>query len=46
MEPEKRKRQIMIGYRIAALIGVLVIQYFWASIRRSKPFPTASSSSC
>src|SRR5579872_2086437 len=31
MEPETRKRQIMIAYTVAAVIGVLVIQYFWAS---------------
>jgi len=31
MEPEARKRGIMIWYTIAAVIGVLLFQYFWMS---------------
>ena len=31
MDPEARKRQTMIWYSIAAVIGVLVFQYFWSS---------------
>jgi len=31
MEPEARKRQIMIWYTVAALLGILLFQHFWAS---------------
>ncbi len=39
MEPEARKRQIMIWYSIAALIGVLLFQYFWASYSQIETIP-------
>jgi cell division protease FtsH len=39
MEPEKRKRQIMVGYTIAAVIGVLIIQYFWVSYSQIETIP-------
>ena len=31
MEPDVRKRQIMIWYTVAAIIGVLLFQQFWSS---------------
>ena len=31
MEPDVRKRQIMIWYTIAAVVGVLLFQQFWSS---------------
>ena len=31
MEQEERKRQITIWYIIAAMMGVLLVQYFWSS---------------
>src|SRR5512147_1662980 len=39
MEPEDRKRQIMIWYIIAAFIGVLFVQYFWSSISEIETIP-------
>jgi cell division protease FtsH len=39
MEPEMRKRQIMIWYSIAAVVGVLVLQYFWASYTQIETIP-------
>ncbi len=39
MEPEDRKRQIMIWYTIAAVIGVLAAQYFWASYSQIETIP-------
>jgi cell division protease FtsH len=39
MEPEDRKRQIMIWYTIAAIIGVLVVQYFWSSYSQIETIP-------
>jgi cell division protease FtsH len=31
MEPDVRKRQIMIWYTVAAIIGILLFQQFWSS---------------
>ena len=31
MEPDVRKRQIMIWYTVAAVIGILLFQQFWSS---------------
>ena len=31
MEPDVRKRQIMIWYTVAAIIGVLLFQQFWSN---------------
>jgi cell division protease FtsH len=39
MEPEARKRQIMIWYTIAAFIGVLLLQYFWLSYSQIETIP-------
>jgi cell division protease FtsH len=39
MEPETRKRQIMVAYTIAAVIGVLVVQYFWSSYAQIETVP-------
>jgi len=39
MEPETRKRQIMIAYTVLAVIGVTVIQYFWASYSQIETVP-------
>jgi cell division protease FtsH len=39
MEPESRKRQIMIWYTVAAMIGVLLIQYFWSSYSQIETIP-------
>jgi cell division protease FtsH len=39
MEPQDRKRQIMIWYTIAAVIGVLVMQYFWSSYSQIETIP-------
>jgi autotransporter passenger strand-loop-strand repeat protein len=39
MEPQDRKRQIMIWYTIAAVIGVLVVQYFWSSYSQIATIP-------
>ena len=39
MEPEVRKRQIMIWYVIAAFIGVLLLQYFWSSYSQVEIIP-------
>jgi cell division protease FtsH len=39
MEPQDRKRQIMIWYTIAAVIGVLVVQYFWSSYSQIETVP-------
>jgi cell division protease FtsH len=37
MEAEARKRQIIIWYIVAALVGVLLLQYFWS---RNSPIET------
>jgi cell division protease FtsH len=39
MEPDARKRQIMIWYTVAAVIGVLLIQYFWVSYTQVETIP-------
>jgi cell division protease FtsH len=39
MEPEARKRQIMIWYTVAAVIGVLLVQYFWVSYSEIETIP-------
>jgi cell division protease FtsH len=39
MEPEARKRQIMIWYTFGALFAVLLIQYFWASYAQVDTIP-------
>lgn len=39
MEPDARKRQIMIWYTVAAVIGVLLIQYFWVSYSQVETIP-------
>jgi len=39
MEPDVRKRQIMIWYTVAAVIGVLVFQYFWATYSQIETIP-------
>jgi cell division protease FtsH len=39
MEPEVRKRQIMIWYTVAAVIGVLLFQYFWMSYSQVETIP-------
>jgi len=39
MEPKARKRQIIIWYIIAAVIGVLLLQYFWARNSQVETIP-------
>jgi cell division protease FtsH len=39
MEPETRKRQIMIWYTVAAVVGVVLIQYFWSSYSQIETIP-------
>jgi cell division protease FtsH len=39
MEPQDRKRQIMIWYTITAVIGVLVVQYLWSSYSQIETIP-------
>ena len=39
MEPETRKRQIMIWYTVAAAIGVLLVQYFWSNYSQIETIP-------
>ena len=39
MEPDVRKRQIMIWYTIAAMIGVLLFQQFWSSYSQIETIP-------
>jgi cell division protease FtsH len=39
MEPKARKRQIIIWYITAAVIGVLLLQYFWASNSQVETIP-------
>jgi cell division protease FtsH len=39
MEPDARKRQVIIWYVIVALIGVSVIQLFWMSYSRVEVIP-------
>ena len=42
METEFRKRQIMIWYTVVAVIGVLLVQYFWASYSQIETIPYSS----
>jgi cell division protease FtsH len=39
MEPDARKRQIMVWYAIAAVIGVLLFQAFWTSYSQIETIP-------
>ena len=39
MEPEARKRQIMIWYTIAAVVGVFLIQHFWSGYTQVETIP-------
>ncbi len=39
MQPEDRKRQIMIWYTIAAVIGVLIVQHFWSTYSQIETIP-------
>jgi hypothetical protein len=39
MEPEARKRQIMLWYTVAAVIGVLLFQYFWVNYTQIETIP-------
>jgi len=39
MEPDLRKRRIMIWYTVAAVIGVLIFQYFWATYSQIETIP-------
>ncbi len=39
MEPDARKRQIMIWYVLVAVMGVLVFQAFWASYSQVETIP-------
>ncbi len=39
MEQDARKRQIMIWYTVAAVIGVLLVQYFWMSYTQIETIP-------
>jgi cell division protease FtsH len=39
MEPEARKRQIMIWYSIAAVFGILLVQYLWSNYSQTETIP-------
>jgi cell division protease FtsH len=39
MEAEVRKRQILIWYTVAAVVGVLLFQYFWLSYSQIETIP-------
>src|SRR3974377_281740 len=39
METEARKRQIMVWYTIAAVLGVLLLQHFWSSYSQTETIP-------
>lgn len=39
MEPDARKRQVMIWYVIAALIGVFIVQLFWTTYSKVEVIP-------
>ena len=39
MEPDARKRQIMIWYVLAAVVGILLFQIFWASYSQVETIP-------
>ena len=39
MEPDARKRQIMIWYVLAAVVGILLFQVVWASYSRVEAIP-------
>jgi cell division protease FtsH len=39
MDSEARKRQIMIWYVIAAVVGILLVQYFWSNYNQVETIP-------
>ena len=39
MEPDARKRQVIIWYVVAAMFGVLLFQQFWASYAQVETVP-------
>ena len=39
MEPEARKRQVMIWYTVAAVVGVLLFQYAWVTYSQVETLP-------
>lgn len=39
MEPDARKRQVMIWYVLAAVLGVLLFQGFWTSYSQIETIP-------
>jgi cell division protease FtsH len=39
MEPDARKRQFLIWYVLAALLGVLLFQQFWTSYSQVETIP-------
>ncbi len=39
MEPETRKRWIMIAYTVAAVTGVLILRFYWASYSQIENIP-------
>jgi cell division protease FtsH len=39
MEAQARKRWIMIAYTVAAMIGVMAVQYYWASYSQVETIP-------
>jgi cell division protease FtsH len=39
MEPEARKRQIMLWYTIAAVLGILLVQHFWSNYSQIETIP-------
>jgi cell division protease FtsH len=43
MEPDARKRQIMVWYTVAAVVGVFIVQYFWTSYTQIETIPYAQS---
>ncbi len=39
MEPDARKRQFMIWYVLAAMLGILLFQAFWSSYSQVETIP-------
>ena len=39
MEPDSRKRQFMVWYVLAAVLGVLLFQQFWTSYSQVETIP-------
>jgi len=39
MDPEARKRQIMLWYTLAAVLGIMLLQYFWSSYSEIETIP-------